>query len=275
MKERILVAVIFVPLLFVVLFFLPPFVLAGVIVIVCSISAYELVYAIGVKENVRITIYAVVSAAIIPVGVCFGFGELVFTAVFIVLLCLLFFEAIMAFKTDRQISFAKILTTLFGGALIPYLLSSLVSLKNMHEGHLYVLLPVISAFVTDAGAYFTGMFIGKHKAFPHISPKKTIEGYIGGLIIGTVAMMLYGSILANTTLYEIRFWALAIYGIIGAVFTELGDLAFSLIKREFDIKDYGQLLPGHGGMLDRFDSMIFAAPAIYLLVSVFPAMIVD
>ena len=144
----------------------------------------------------------------------------------------------------------------------------------MPEGRLLVLLPVISAFVTDAGAYFVGVFLGKRRAFPLVSPKKTVEGCIGGLAVGAAAMVIYGVILIFTTFHDVVFWALILYGIIGGVFTELGDLAFSLIKREYNVKDYGRLLPGHGGILDRFDSMVFAAPAIYLLVSVIPAIIV-
>ena len=275
MRERIIVAAVFVPLIFIVLFFLPPYVLAAVIAVVCAISAYELLHTVGAKENERVTLYAVFSAVLIPVGVFFGAGEIVFMAVFLILLCFVFIEAILVFKTKRQITFAQVMTALFGGALIPFLLSSIINLKNMQGGHLLVLLPLISAFVTDAGAYFAGVFFGKHKAFPLISPKKTVEGYIGGLVIGTAAMVLYGLIIYSTTLFEVRFWALILYGAIGAVITELGDLAFSLVKREFEIKDYGRLLPGHGGMLDRLDSMVFTAPAMYLMVSVIPAINVN
>ena len=275
MRERIIVAVVFIPPIFIILFFLPPYALVAAVAIVCAISAYELLHNVGVKASKRVTLYAVVSAALIPVGIYFGTGELVFTAVLLVLLCFVFIEAILVFKTKRQIAFAQIMTALFGGVLIPFLLSSLISLKNMQEGHLLVFLPLISAFITDAGAYFAGVFFGKHNAFPHISPKKTVEGYIGGLVFGTAAMVLYGAILYFATLFEIRFWALILYGAIGAVIAELGDLAFSLVKREFDIKDYGRLLPGHGGMLDRLDSMVFTAPAMYLLVSVIPAINVN
>jgi len=201
-------------------------------------------------------------------------GQIVFRAVILLLMCVMFIEAVAAFKTQRQISFAQILTALFGGAIIPYFLSSLISLKIMPEGRLFVLLPIIVAFITDGGAYFTGVFLGKRHAFPRVSPKKTVEGCVGGIVASMAAMAIYGVILSRATAHDINFWALLIYGLIGGVVTELGDLAFSLIKREYDIKDYGKLLPGHGGMLDRFDSMIFTAPAIYLMVSVLPAVIV-
>jgi phosphatidate cytidylyltransferase len=144
----------------------------------------------------------------------------------------------------------------------------------MQYGHLFVLLPIIAAFVTDSGAYFTGVTIGKKKAFPTISPNKTVEGYIGGTIAGTAGMLIYGIILSYTTPLTIIFPALIIYGILGALVTEAGDLTFSLIKRKCGIKDYGSLMPGHGGALDRFDSMSFAAPTMYLLVMLVPAIII-
>ena len=256
------------------MFFLPSYVFAAVVAIICAVCAYELQHAIGGKKNDRISIYAVLSSVLIPVGAYFDLGELVFMAVLLVLMCLMFAETIVAFGTIRKIAFAQVLTTLFGGAVIPFLLSSLVSLKNMPEGRLFVLLPVISAFITDGGAYFTGVFLGKRKAVPRVSPKKTVEGCIGGIAIGTFAIFIYGVVLVMTTFHGVVFWALILYGVIGAVLTELGDLAFSLVKREFEIKDYGRILPGHGGMLDRFDSMVFTAPAMYLLLSVIPAITV-
>ena len=274
MKERIIVAAVCLPFIFIVLFFLPCYIMTALVALVCAISAYELQTAIGGKGNERICIYAVFSAALVPVGAYFDITMLVFSAVTLILMGLMFVEAIIAFRTKRQLSFARILITLFGGTLIPLMLSSLVFLKNMPGGHLLVLMPVISAFVTDAGAYFIGIFFGKRRAFPLVSPKKTVEGCIGGLAIGSAAMVIYGVILVFTTYHGVVFWALILYGFIGGVFTELGDLSFSLIKREYNIKDYGSLLPGHGGMLDRFDSMVFTAPAIYLLVSVIPAIVV-
>ena len=274
MKDRVIVAAICLPFLFIILFFLPAYVFATLVSLICAISAYELQTAIWGEGNARICIYAAFSAALIPIGAYFEAGAMVFQAVFLVLMSLLFVEAILVFRSKRQISFAKILVTLFGGAIIPMMLSSLISLKTMPEGRLLVLLPVITAFSTDAGAYFTGKLLGKRKAFPLVSPKKTVEGCVGGLAAGVASTVLYGAVLVLTTFHGVVFWALILYGFIGGFLTELGDLAFSLVKREYNIKDYGSLLPGHGGMLDRFDSMIFTAPAIYLLMSVIPAIVV-
>ena len=275
MKQRIIVAAIFLPILFIILFYLPPYIFAGVIALICAISAYELLHALGgLRSNERITIYAVFSSVLIPVGVFLGVGALVFMAVIFALMSFISIEAVAAFGTIRKIQFAQVLTGLFAGAVIPYMLSSLVALRTMPEGHLLVLLPVVSAFVTDAAAYFTGKLIGKKKAFPLVSPKKTVEGCIGGIVAGALAAIVYGVALTFATFHHVVFWALIISGFVGAFATELGDLAFSLVKREYDIKDFGRLLPGHGGMLDRFDSMVFTAPAIYLLTTLTPWLVI-
>jgi len=283
MKTRIIVSAVLLPIFFAVLFFFPPYILTGVVSLICAIAAYELLHATGSNKNKRILIYTIITAALVPASaylktlpaIIFNFQFSIFNlALLFILTCLLFIEAILAYKTERQISLQHILIALFGGIVIPYMLSALINLRIKPEGHLFVLLPIICAFMTDSGAYFTGVALGKRKAFPNISPGKTIEGCIGGMITGAAGMIIYGIILANTTPHTIIFPALVLYGIIGAAVTQLGDLVFSLIKREYDVKDYGRLIPGHGGMLDRFDSMTFTAPAMYLLLSAYPAIIV-
>jgi len=201
-------------------------------------------------------------------------------SIFFIFICLLTIEAVLTFKNKKseekgnQLKFRHIPAALAAGMLIPCLISGVIGLKTMPYGHLLVILPVIATVFTDSGAYFTGITIGKRKPFPKISPNKTVEGYVGGIIAGTIGMLIYGVILSYTTELTIIFPALILYGVLGAVVTELGDLTFSLVKRKCDIKDYGNLLPGHGGALDRFDSMTLAAPAIYLLVIFLPAVMV-
>ena len=158
---------------------------------------------------------------------------------------------------------------------------SIYRLREMAFGQFLVLLPFLSAFITDGGAYFVGVGFGKHRPFPNISPKKSVEGFIGGLVIGTLAVVGYTfvlSILIPGTLggvdaseyYSFNYGNAVIVGLCGAVATEAGDLLFSWIKRKLDIKDYGNLIPGHGGMLDRFDSMVLCAPIVMLANKVFP-----
>lgn len=271
MRTRIIVAVICVPLLFVILFFLPPIAVALLVAAIAVIASDELLRATGSAAQKRLYIYAAVPAAIIPAAVYLGSGDPAFRAVLFLLMALLFIDAVLSYQKENRIRLSQLAAVLFGGAVIPYFLSSIISLKMIDNGRYYVLIPFIVAFITDGGAYFTGVFFGKHKAFPAVSPKKTIEGCVGGIMTGIAGTALLGAILHLAVGMSVNFWALAVYGLAGGIVTEFGDLAFSLIKREFGIKDYGRLIPGHGGMLDRFDSMIFAAPAVFMLSSVFPA----
>lgn len=121
-----------------------------------------------------------------------------------------------------------------------------------------VWLVVFSAFGSDVFAYFTGMAIGRHKLCPNISPKKTVEGAIGGIVGSMVACGGFGWLFAREYLIHC-----IILGLVGAVISQLGDLTASSFKRRMGIKDYGNLIPGHGGILDRFDSVLFTAPGVY------------
>ena len=122
----------------------------------------------------------------------------------------------------------------------------------------------------DSGAFFVGRSLGKTKLAPALSPHKTVEGCVGGFVCAIAAAMLYGLVL-HLCGYRVQIGLLAIYGFFGSLAGQTGDLAFSAIKREHGVKDYSNLLPGHGGMLDRFDSTIFTAPMLGLLVLVAPA----
>ena len=124
--------------------------------------------------------------------------------------------------------------------------------------------------VPDSGAYFAGRAFGKRKLCPVISPHKTVEGAVGGVISTVICMVLYGLVLQLAFDYKINYLLCIVYGVLGAVASILGDLTFSVIKRQTGIKDYGNLLPGHGGILDRFDSTSIVAPLVELLVFLIP-----
>lgn len=271
MTKRIVVAVIFVPLLFVVLFFLPSIFLAVVVAGISAMASFELLRATGTAVKNSLYVYTAFTAAMLPLCCWRGVEQWAVYLLTLMLMCAVFWEAILSYGTRRPIRLESILACLFGGILIPMFLSALVRLKGMEQGRYLVLLPVIAAFLTDAGAYFAGVFLGRHRGVTQVSPNKSLEGYIGGLCSGVVFMLLYAVILRLGAGLDVKLLPMVAYGLVGSAVTELGDLAFSLIKRQFGIKDYGHLLPGHGGMLDRFDSMIFAAPALWVMVSLFPA----
>jgi len=288
MKTRIIAAAVLIPVFFCVLFIFPPIILALVLCIICPIAAYELLNAAKISKNKRVLVYSIIAAAFTPFAVFLSTLAVPFTlmmlttlvlTVFFFLFSFLFVEFFLTYKStnpktvEKRLKLLHIPIVLCAGIFIPLCLSALINLKSMPYGHLLVLLPVVSTVFTDSGAYFVGVFMGKNKAFPTISPNKTVEGFIGGIIIGTLAVVIYGAILESSTPLNIIIPAIAVYGFIGAIVTELGDLLFSLIKRKCGIKDYGKLIPGHGGILDRLDSMVLCAPIMYLLVISIPALI--
>ena len=271
MATRIIVAVVLTPLFFITLFFLDPIWLTVVVTGIVALGSYELLRATKATDNPFIYVCTALSAAVIPFGHLYGTDVMVTEIAALLLMCVVFFAAIHRFDSEKAVRLEQILACLFGGVLIPAFLSALIDLKMMENGRYMVLLPVICAFLTDTGAYFAGVFLGKHRGITRVSPNKSLEGYIGGIVSGGLFMLLYGFILQRFAGLTVSFPAIIVYGLIGSAVTELGDLSFSLIKRQFGVKDYGNLLPGHGGMLDRFDSMTFAAPMLLFLVRVLPA----
>ena len=124
----------------------------------------------------------------------------------------------------------------------------------------------ISSWISDTCAYCVGMLFGKHKLAPILSPKKSIEGSLGGIIGSAIVGALFGYFIVEQVITEQQVtWVFALIGGIGSIVSQIGDLAASAIKRNYDIKDYGKLIPGHGGIMDRFDSVLVTAPMIYFL----------
>jgi phosphatidate cytidylyltransferase len=160
--------------------------------------------------------------------------------------------------------------TLFGIAYIPFLLSFIIKTRNLDEGLKYIWIILIGSFITDIFAYFVGVAIGKNKIIPHISPKKTVEGSVGGAIGCMVFMVLYGAIIVNREGANlIPVYHFAILGLLCGVLAQIGDWAASSIKRYTGIKDFGNLIPGHGGIMDRVDSILFVAPLVYFYINQF------
>lgn len=270
MKTRIIVAAIGIPLLLAVIFFLPLWVFAIAAAVISALAAWELVSCVGPDCVLRIKIYPMVSAAVIAFSSAFS-AVAAYAAAF-VLFFVLFCELMLTFRGEKHMSFMTLTAAFFAGVVIPVLLSALVRLGSEGRGGVFVLLPFVAAFSSDSGAYFAGCFLGKHKLVPHISPNKTIEGSIGGFLATIIIMLIYGLVLKLAG-FTVSFLLLGVYGFLGSLAGQLGDLSFSAIKREFGIKDYGNLLPGHGGALDRFDSIVFVAPLIELLMLWVPAFV--
>ena len=145
-------------------------------------------------------------------------------------------------------------------SLVLLMFKAIPSVRNLEHGFFCLLGAVLSGCITDIFAYITGKTIGKHKLCPVISPKKTVEGSVGG-VIGTVVFLLsIGLMLEKADVLQVNFTKLTLYAVTSSIVGQFGDLSMSAVKRCLGVKDYGTLFPGHGGILDRFDSLLFIAP---------------
>jgi phosphatidate cytidylyltransferase len=169
---------------------------------------------------------------------------------------------ILLWRRGKENAFANWAWTVAGILYIGWLLSFYVELRSLADGRGWVFLAILTTFASDTGAYFTGRAIGRHKLAPYISPKKTWEGVVGGVLGAIVASVVLSFLLSLPLLW----WGAIIAGILISVIGQLGDLVKSLFKRNMAIKDSGNVLPGHGGLIDRMDSLAFAGVLVYYFV---------
>jgi len=267
MKARILVAVVGIPFLLVVVLLLPTWATALVIAVLCALAAHELTSATKLIENKRMVAETMAAAALVPFWSWFGGQVDVAMALALVFLLVLAAELLHARLNMR---FESLTACLFAGLIVPWMLSALVRLQLQEDGRILILLPVLISFCADTMALFTGMAIGKHKLAPVISPKKTVEGMFGGFAGSVIGMLIFGLVMQFGFDREFHWLTGVALALCGAGVSVIGDLFFSCLKREKQIKDYGKLLPGHGGVLDRFDSVLFCAPVCELLLMWLP-----
>jgi len=188
-----------------------------------------------------------------------------------ILVAFLFILTLTAILSVYVVKFPKyhanqIVNSYFGLIYVPVMLSFVYLTRSLEQGIYIVWLIFISSWISDTFAYCVGMLIGKHKLAPNLSPKKSIEGSVGGVIASTVVGGLYAYFIVSKHIdLPGVVWMFALIGGIGSIVSQVGDLVASGIKRNFDIKDYGHCIPGHGGIMDRFDSVILVAPMIYFL----------
>ena len=204
---------------------------------------------------------------------CLVFGCLIpalsYTSLFFMpYFCFLLFLCVIAVVFHDTIPLDDVMYAFFGVSLITLTMAMFairVCAANYHPTF-WAMLIFCVPFFADTAAYFVGSAMGKRKLCPKISPKKTFEGAAAGLLAGTLAPLVVGLIFHFV--YgdlHLLWWILPIIGLVNAVLSIIGDLFFSVVKRKYGIKDYGSVMPGHGGFLDRFDSMIFCIPFVYYL----------
>lgn len=276
MLVRILVALVGLPILLAIVLLLPPVGTAILFAMACAIGAYEMLWRAGIWKNPRVV---AVSSLMAAATVMWSWlkacsivdGEKVWLlalAGLFVYFTYLFCELLGG---HAEVRFTSMCAALFTGFVYPFLIGSLVRVRGMDGGEYYVITVFLLSMVADSGAYFVGKALGKHKLAPVVSPKKTVEGAVGGAVVNVLAMVLYTYLLKTCFDFaQVNYLYAVCYGALGAVLSIVGDLTLSVVKRQVGIKDYGNLLPGHGGVLDRFDSTMMVAPLTELLLLLIP-----
>lgn len=227
------------------------------------IGLFELYRIFSIEKEVP-GILGYVAATVYYLNLKFAFlpDMMMFVLGLLILLMTAYVFTYPKFKTEQ------LLASFFGVFYVAVMLSYVYQTRILEAGQYIVWLIFLCSWGCDTCAYCVGMLIGKHKMSPKLSPKKSVEGAVGGVIGAALLTLIYGMIFRNAMGMEMmHVWILAGISAVGALISMVGDLTASAIKRNYGIKDYGKLIPGHGGILDRFDSVIFTAPIIYFLAS--------
>jgi len=268
MKTRVIAAVILLPLLLIVVLALPKICTAVLFGVMAAIAAHELLSGTGYVKHIRLVSYSMIMAFLVTLWSFYGMPYAVGLLGLILFTAVMFGEMMMS---HIKLRFEKVAILYLAGILVPFLFASLVRIHSVTgTGKYFIMIPFVIAFLSDTGAYFVGKFFGKHHLAPVISPKKTIEGAVGGVLGAVIGMVLFVLVLSTAFGFQVNYLYAVIYGLLGSVGGVYGDLCFSVLKRQTGIKDYGNLIPGHGGILDRFDSMMIVGPLVEALLILIP-----
>ncbi len=239
-----------------------------VVAAACLIMLYELQTTFGQHKKWQVAlpgyIFAIVHLAL-PVLWPEGWQGFVPTLLVLQLMVLMMISVIC----HEKISFSDVVSSFFSVIYAVLFPMHLTYIRQMDHGIALLFIPFLGAWMPDTFAYFAGRMFGKHKLIPGVSPNKTVEGAIGGVVGPVVTFLLYGLILSFGFQFTVNYLALMGLALLCGVVAQFGDLSASVIKRACDIKDFGNLIPGHGGILDRIDSLVFIAPVVYYFLLMF------
>lgn len=276
MKKRIITAVVAISLFIPICIFsdTPAFPIA--FAIAALIAAYEILKCVGLHKKVLPSLLCYTAAVLPPALSRVLVGEDYFLLVACLAFLLIFLLLVTATFSHGAVGVSEALTAAGMVIYVSFAFASIVLLRDLSVvsaeggeahtigGRLY-LLCFLFAWMPDTGGYFIGRFFGKHKLIPDISPKKTVEGLFGGIAFAVITAVVYGFII-DLRFDDVKgFLSLIVLAVICSLVSVCGDLVASLVKRRYGVKDYGFLFPGHGGVLDRFDSVIAVAPCLYML----------
>ncbi len=263
MKSRILVAAVGIPALLYVVLAAPAIVMVLALIVLAGVGAMELQQCVSGTKKADLAGFSTLWAGL-TVSWYYNSPERI--SVLFMMGAVLFFG--YAIFRGGEVKFNQIMAGLFGSIAIGWSFASFLRLEASGIHRAYLLLPFILSFACDTFAFFAGLTLGKHKLAPKVSPKKTIEGSIGGLAGNLLCGLLFVWVMDRFFGGSlIGYGPMAAMALFCGVVAQIGDLSFSLIKREFGIKDYGHLFLAHGGVLDRFDSVLFVAPVVEIIFS--------
>lgn len=270
MLKRIITAIVAVIIVLPVIIFSDTWIFPIVVSLISCIGCYEMISCLGQKKNLVVSIPLYIEALFFPIfmrycSLTHNINAFIKIAVFGILGSILYVFAVAVFQNEKM---AITEAGLMASAVV-YIIAAFTALVYirdfMYPGLFVFLLCLICSFATDIFAYFTGYLFGKHKLIPAVSPKKTVEGAIGGVVFCVLFLLLFGFIIEVSVGAKANYLVLAIGGIFISVVSQIGDLVMSLIKRKYGIKDYGKLFPGHGGVLDRCDSVLAVTIVITII----------
>lgn len=260
LDKRVMSAIVAIPLL--VLFTLCGGIIFKIgVAAITGIALYEYVHAYSESDNKAIV-------SILLIGFIIDY-TLIFTKGLNACLPVIFLVTIFSMAApifSRKYNVVSSAVTITGFIYIICFFSFLILIRDHNHGSYLIWIVFIIAWCCDTFAYYTGKTFGRTKLCPSVSPKKTVEGSIGGILGSVLGLMIYAYI---TKKVDFEAYQLILLGITGSIVSQLGDLSASLIKRHMGIKDYGNIMPGHGGILDRFDSILFTAPIVYYCIIIF------
>ena len=272
MKQRVITAIILCLVAIPVCIFSGTIVFPIAMAFIGFMGVYEMLGCMGTRDNIFAAAPLYGLSIVVPFGVRY-FGDFLRHNANVIVLVLLVYALyllgvwVFSYEKNQKIDMNPILASSLIGLYIIGATSSIVMVRDSLGGEYYWYFIFIGAWITDTFAYFTGMLFGKHKLIPNVSPKKTVEGAIGGAVFCMIFFVGYGAIVNSLTPYNISLGLIALAGILSALVSMIGDLSMSVIKRTYGIKDYGKIFPGHGGVLDRFDSILAVAIVIALFLA--------
>lgn len=264
MKQRIITAIVLGIVAIPVCIFSNTVIFPIAMAFIGIVGIYELLGCMNTRENKAISIPLYVIACIAPFAVRY-YGNVIFAntdklmLAFLVIVLYMLALWVFSYQKNQSIDMNSILASVFVSLYIIGAVASIVLVRDAQGGEYYWYFIFIGAWITDIFAYFTGMLFGKHKLIEAVSPKKTVEGSIGGTVFCVIFFVIFGFIVNNILEQQINLVLCALAGLLSAFVSQIGDLSMSVIKRTYGIKDFGKIFPGHGGVLDRFDSILAVA----------------